>query len=123
MQTWELWYPAAAATGLHFARCRIDHQQSVLVHSAPPVLSVTVSDGDGKISAHGEALEATQKTPMARLTIQGEIIVREDLWPVEADYGSVVLLPGGEAGILRSWWNAGDNTEWRWQVEFYNRND
>jgi hypothetical protein len=33
----------------------------------------------------------------------------------------VVLLPGGEAGILKSWWNADDRKEWRWDVEFYNQ--
>jgi hypothetical protein len=30
------------------------------------------------------------------------------------------MLPGGEVGILKSWWNAPDHKEWRWQVEFYN---
>ena len=38
------------------------------------------------------------------------------------DIGRVVILPGGEAGILKSWWNADDRREWRWQVEFYNQN-
>ena len=32
-----------------------------------------------------------------------------------------VLLPGGEVGILLSWWNAAGESEWRWQVEFYNQ--
>jgi hypothetical protein len=40
--------------------------------------------------------------------------------PSPGDIGSVVILPGGEAGILKSWWNADDETEWRWQLEFYN---
>jgi hypothetical protein len=31
-----------------------------------------------------------------------------------------VILPGGEAGILKSWWHADDHSEWRWQIEFYN---
>jgi len=32
-----------------------------------------------------------------------------------------VILPGGEAGILKAWWNADDRKEWRWQIEFYNQ--
>ena len=32
-----------------------------------------------------------------------------------------VLLPGGEVGVLLSWRNAADESEWRWQVEFYNQ--
>jgi hypothetical protein len=31
-----------------------------------------------------------------------------------------VLLPGGEVGILMSWWNADDRKEWRWQIELSN---
>jgi hypothetical protein len=31
-----------------------------------------------------------------------------------------VLLPGGEVGILKQWWNAEDESAWRWQVEFSN---
>ena len=46
---------------------------------------------------------------------------REDLWPAAEDIGRPVMLPGGEVGILRAWWNAKDGGEWRWQVEFYNR--
>jgi hypothetical protein len=47
-------------------------------------------------------------------------ISREDRWPAAADVGAVVILPGGEAGELKSWWNADDGSAWRWQVEFYN---
>lgn len=47
-------------------------------------------------------------------------IEREDLWPTGDHYGLPVLLPGGEVGILQSWWHASDEKEWRWQVEFYN---
>ncbi len=31
------------------------------------------------------------------------------------------MLPGGEVGILRGWWNSAEEQEWRWQVEFFNR--
>jgi hypothetical protein len=48
-------------------------------------------------------------------------VQREDIWPRPTDLGSIVLLPGGEAGVLKAWWHADDHSEWRWQVEFYNR--
>jgi hypothetical protein len=54
------------------------------------------------------------------LTIRGDGVEREDLWPDDEDHGRPVMLPGGEVGILLSWWNAEDGSEWRWQVEFYN---
>jgi hypothetical protein len=57
---------------------------------------------------------------MARLTVEGEQITREDLWPTPEDIGRAVILPGGEVGQLLSWWNAENESEWRWQVEFYN---
>lgn len=57
---------------------------------------------------------------MTRLRRVGDQITLQDLWPEAEDIGRPVLLPGGEAGILRSWWNAVDGSEWRWQVEFYN---
>jgi hypothetical protein len=119
-QDWELWFPKAAATGLPFARGRIAPCTHILVHAAPPVLSVTVRDGVGTTLAHGQDLEATAETPITRLTLRGEHVEREDIWPGPQDLGSVVLLPGGEAGILKAWWHAGDHSEWRWQVEFYN---
>jgi hypothetical protein len=54
------------------------------------------------------------------LTVRGEQISREDLWPNESDNGQLIILPGGEVGKLINWWNAEDGSEWRWQVEFYN---
>jgi hypothetical protein len=57
---------------------------------------------------------------MARLQRAGTSISREDRWPAAGDIGSLVILPGGECGELKGWWNADDGSEWRWQVEFYN---
>jgi hypothetical protein len=53
---------------------------------------------------------------MGRLARVGEQVRRVDLWPGAEDVGCVVVLPGGEAGVLLSWWNAEDHSEWRWQV-------
>jgi hypothetical protein len=48
-------------------------------------------------------------------------VIREDRWPTDADLGAIVILPGGEAGVLTAWWNADDGSAWRWSVEFSNR--
>src|ERR1700733_8207459 len=106
METWELWYPAAAATGLLVARSRIDPVKSLWTHSPPDLLTVLVRDADENLIAHTESLALEGKHfPMARLERDGTSIRREDRWPSPGDIGSVVILPGGEAGILRSWWN------------------
>lgn len=122
MHTWELWYPAAAATGLPFTRARIDPADVVLVHAAPDVLRAEVRDDAGVRVAFADGLKrSVDYVPMTRLWVEGRDIRREDTWPDERDVGRVVLLAGGEAGVLCGWWHAGDQREWRWQVEFYNR--
>ena len=120
MHTWTLWYPKAASTGLLHARARIEPQEAVLVHAAPEYLTVEVQDADGRLVAFGQDLERTQASPMTLLRLEGEAIVRRDVWPDQADLGRVVILPGGEAGTLRAWWHADDRKEWRWQIELYN---
>ncbi|MDQ2941483.1 MAG: hypothetical protein M3R05_04750 [Chloroflexota bacterium] len=122
LQTWELWYPGAAATGLEFARGRIDPTNVLWVHAAPDRLAVTVRAGDDQVTARGEPLERQGRSyPMTRLAIVGDAVEREDRWPTEADLGSLVILPGGEVGVLTAWWNAEDGSAWRWSVEFSNR--
>jgi hypothetical protein len=121
IEIWELWYSKAAAAGLYFARCKIEPQDMVIVHSPADVLTVYVHDGEGHLKAKGEDLKATGDSPMARLICKGGQVERQDIWPDESDIGRVVILPGGEAGILKDWWNAGDRSEWRWTVEFYNQ--
>jgi hypothetical protein len=119
-EIWDLWYPNAAAQGLPFARGRLDATDVLLVHAAPEHLRVEVRDDDGNLLARGDQLQRTADRPMARLTRQGSSISREDRWPEPEDIGRPVILPGGEVGILMTWWNADDGSEWRWQVEFYN---
>ena len=121
VQTWELWYPEAGATGLELARARIDPTDVLWVHAAPPTLAVTVRDGDDRVTGRGEPLQRIgEQLPMTRLTLRDGTVSREDRWPTEADLGALVILPGGEVGTLTEWWNAPDGSEWRWQVEFYN---
>ena len=121
VQCWDLWYPEAAATGLPFARGRLDPTTVLWVHAAPPTLTVEVRDGEGKRLARGENLRrAGEQLPATRLAVQGDRVVREDRWPAQADLGSLIILPGGEVGVLTAWWNAPDGSAWRWSVEFSN---
>jgi hypothetical protein len=120
MQTWEAWYPGAAATGLMFARGQLDPTEVLWLHSAPKKVDVTVRNLDGSVLVRGLVSRDGPYLPMTRLAIVGGRLEREDRWPTEADHGSLVMLPGGEVGTLLEWWNALDGSEWRWKVEFYN---
>lgn len=121
METWDLWYPGAAATGLPFARGRLDPTDVLWVHSAPKKLDVTVRRFDGSVRARGHVTRAGDYLPMTRLALAAAGFAREDRWPTADDLGSLVILPGGEVGTLVEWWNAPDGGEWRWRLEFYNR--
>ena len=120
LQIWDLWFPQAGATGLSFARGRLNATDILLVHAPPAMLTIEVRNDSGQRLAYAKDLAQTADRPMARLTIQGEQITREDLWPTQEDIGRPVILPGGEVGQLVSWWNTQDGSEWRWQVQFYN---
>ena len=120
LQLWDLWFPQAGATGVSFARGRLDTTNVLLVHAPPAMLTVEVRSPTGRQLAIGQDLPQTADRPMARLTRHGARILREDLWPTAKDIGRMVILPGGEVGQLLAWWNAEDGSEWRWQVEFYN---
>ena len=93
----------------------------MLVHAALDSLRVEVRSDDGAWLAFGDRIERTGAYyPMTRLRRQRDGgFAREDGWPDSGDIGRTVLLPGGEAGILKTWWNAEDGSEWRWSVEFY----
>lgn len=117
---WHLRSPDGGSQGLEFLRARIAPVERVLVHAAPPRLDAEVLENGSRLVASGTSLAATDDTPMARLRVDGVRVLREDVWPTEADIGEVVLLPGGEAGVLRAWWHAEDRSEWRWQIELSN---
>jgi hypothetical protein len=104
---------------MSFARGMSAPTEVMLVHAAPPVLRVEVREGE-RLVARADGLQRTADRPMLRLTRRGDTVVREDVWPEKSDEGCPVLLPGGEVGVLRSWWHAADEQEWRWTVEFYN---
>ncbi len=119
-QVWDLWIPDVGATGISFARGRLDATEVIIVHAAPEKLNVEVRDHQGNVLARGEDLPRTTNSPMARLRRQGNKITREDIWPTEADYGTLVIVAGGEVGTLQKWWNDAEQQEWRWSLEFYN---
>ena len=121
VETWDLWYPGAASTGLPVARGRLDPTDVLWVHSAPKKLDLTVRRFDGGVRARGQVGREGAYVPMTRLALDGAHVSREDRWPAADDVGSLVILPGGEVGTLIEWWNAADGSEWRWRLEFYNR--
>src|SRR4030095_11624963 len=107
METWDLWFPDSGATGLAFARGRLDPTDVLWVHAAPPSLDVTVRDAQERVVAKGQKLERQGKRlPLTRLARRGEVVTREDRWPTQADLGALVMLPRGEVGRLSAWWNA-----------------
>lgn len=117
---WEAWYPKAGATGILIGRGMIDPTDKIILHAAPDILTVEVSDEQGNRLAYSQDLKKTDESPMCLLSRDGEHIIRQDIWPDRDDYGTLVLLPGGEVGVLIDWWNAEDKKEWRWQIELYN---
>jgi len=121
METWDLWFPDAGATGMPIARGRIDPTGVLWAHAVPATLDVTVRDAEERVVASGTGLQRRgERLPLTRLVRRGDTIEREDRWPTQADLGTPVILPGGEVGTLVAWWNADDGSEWRWQIELYN---
>lgn len=122
-EVWDLWYPGAGATGISFARTLVAGERAgyrVLVHACPPRLDVIVRRVDGEILAQARELERREPGPMTFLVRDGDTIRMEDGWPSDADLGRLVILPGGETGVLTAWWHADDHSEWTWSVEFHN---
>lgn len=118
---WDIRSTDGGMLGLEVARGIMAACTCVLAHSLPERVDVVVRDDAGAVVAKGDALGADEQTPMARLAIEDGKVTRRQVWPDGSDAGRPVILPGGEVGILQSWWNADDGSEWRWQVEFHNR--
>jgi hypothetical protein len=117
---WEIRSPDGGSMGLEFARARLGGYARLLVHAAPSRIDIDVRDHEGTQLASAAGLEAEGATPMSRLTVGEGSIQRENVWPDDRDVGLPVILPGGEVGILMSWWNAEDHSSWRWQIELSN---
>jgi hypothetical protein len=118
---WELRSPEGGAKGLEFALAEMDATYStVLVHAAPSAMQVVVRSGDDVVARADDLRDDTRSTPMSRLRMADGMLSRENVWPREDDVGLPVILPGGEVGILLSWWNADDESEWTWRIELHN---
>ena len=120
LHTWEIRNPDGGMLGLEFAKGRMTAHTDVLSHALPERVDVEVRGAAGAVVASAQGLEGGASTPMARLSIHDGAITRVNVWPEESDLGKPVILPGGEVGILRSWWNADDGSQWTWTVEFHN---
>jgi len=53
-----------------------------------------------------------EQLPMIRLWIEVDRARRADRRSSDADQGRLLVLPGGEAGMLTAWWHAVDGSEW-----------
>ena len=74
LERWGLWFPSAGATGVSFARSRVEADAAgdrLLVHAAPPELEVTVRGADGRVLAEGRGLKRGASGPMSYLVRQG----------------------------------------------------
>ena len=105
METWDLWYPSAAATGASLRAGRLDPTDVLWVHSGEEAGRHRPSlrwqrARRGQVTRDGDYL------PMTRLSLADGGLAREDRWPTADDLGSLVILPGGEVGTLVEWWNA-----------------
>ena len=99
LQIWDLWFPQAGATGVPFARGRLDATNVLWVHAAPPTLTVEVRSDSGQRIAYARDLPQTADRPMTRLSLNADQITREDRWPTQTDVGELVILPGGSRTI------------------------
>ena len=67
METWEVWFPAAAANGLLVARARVDPAQVMWLHAAPEVVAVVVREG-GEETARSRTRTSTRATAVPPMT-------------------------------------------------------
>jgi hypothetical protein len=119
--TWSLRSGDGGMNGLEFTRATTAGDLvEVLVHAAPAQLHVEVRRKDGEQVVAGEVERKGDYSPMTLLSLTGNTVNREEIWPTEKHYGLPVLLAGGEVGLLRDWHHADDHSWWKWQVEFSN---
>jgi hypothetical protein len=121
---WTIRTSDGGATGLEFAQARIEaRHRSILVHAPPTAIDVDVSSNGSQLIAMGRDLRGDGSAPMSRLRIEGLRITRTDVWPADADLGTIVVLHGGEAGELLTWDTDGELLHWTWSLRFRGRGD
>ena len=107
---WDLWEAGEGMMGTCFAHGYLDPADTLIVYDAPETLDVQVRDG--------EDLTRTANTPMTRLRMRDKKVVRDEIWPHDADYEDHVLLSGGETGTLLKCLSYEDRQEWHVDIEF-----
>lgn len=86
--------------------------EPILLHAAPAYLRFKLAGG-GEWS---EPLVSSADSPMTLLRLEEG--AREDLWPSRKHLGLPVVLPGGEAGRLVSFWRSPKGDRWTYTLEF-----
>lgn len=118
---WSIRSRDGAMNGLEFTRATTAGGfQRVLVHAAPAQMAVEVATEDGEIVARGDADREGDYSPMTLIEINDGHFERNEIWPTDAHHGLLVLLCGGEVGVLQAWQHADDHSWWRWSVKFSN---
>jgi hypothetical protein len=119
--TWNIRSRDGAMNGLEFSRATTAGEfRRVLVHAAPAQISVEVVDDDGRRIVQADVDRVGDYSPMTLLDLADGEVHRSEVWPGEEHYGLLVLLSGGEVGVLQRWEHADDHSWWRWSVEFSN---
>ena len=120
--TWTIRARDAGMNGLEFTRCTTAGGFTrVLIHAAPARAEIEVTADDGDLVAQGNIdRDGRWSSPMALVELDDGEVRRSEVWPTEEHLGLVVLLAGGEAGVLKEWEHADDHAWWRWSVEFSN---
>jgi hypothetical protein len=85
---WEIRNPDGGSQGLEVARGRSGEHAVMLAHAMPERIDVTVTEPDGAVIATGRDLYDERSTPISRLTIVGNEVRRENVWPRAATSGS-----------------------------------
>jgi hypothetical protein len=104
LEVWDLWFPDAGATGIAFARSRVDDQRPKTgCWSMPP------THPRGRRARPGRQADRPRPGAGTRPIRADELPgpperqhPAGDGWPTLEDLGRLVILPGGEAGILQA---------------------
>jgi hypothetical protein len=119
--TWSIRTRDGAMNGLEFSRCTTAGGFTrALIHAAPARAAIEVTTEDGQVVARGDADRHAEYSPMTLVELGDGEIRRTEIWPEEEHLGLMVLLAGGEAGILKAWQHAEDHSWWQWSLEFSN---
>ncbi|HEY7926054.1 MAG TPA: cupin domain-containing protein [Candidatus Dormibacteraeota bacterium] len=119
--TWNIRSRDGGMNGLEFSRSTTAGGCSrVLVHAAPALMSVEITDDDGHIIARADLDRGGDYSPMTLLEVEGGSMRRTEVWPSDELEGVPVILAGGEAGVLLRWRHSDDRSWWRWSLELAN---